>query len=167
LETITHNLIAVYIQILCFQFLLFPFNVIVTIIFAYLSHIIVDGFSIITYHTPNAHKDDRFWLIWHIIIYALSAFSIVIFIIPFWLSIISANIMDLWDWFIARPIQRRKKKKDPESEWKNPLYLHSSVDWFREKLLFWLPRWTYKKGGVVIEITVILIFCILLVPYYI
>ena len=83
------------------------------------------------------------------------------------LSIISANIMDLWDWFIARPIQRRKKKKDPESEWKNPLYLHASVDWFRHNLLFWLPRWTYKKGGIVIEIIVILIFCIILVPYYI
>jgi len=167
LETITHNLIAVYIQIFCFQFLLFPFNVIFTIIFAYFSHIIVDAFSILTYHTPDAHKDDKFWLYWHIIIYALSAASIVVFIVPFWLSIISANIMDLWDWFIIRPIQRRKKKKDPESEWKSPLYLHASVDWFRRNLLFWLPRWTYKKGGIVVEIIVILIFSLLVIPYYI
>ena len=166
LETITHNLIAVYIQILCFQFLIFPYNVIFTIVFAFFSHIIIDGFSIITYHTPEAHKDDKFWVNWHIIIYILSGASIVIFLVPFWLSIISANIMDIWDWFIARPIENRKRRKDPESKWKNPLYFHGSVDWFRNRLLFWLPRWNYKKGGVVIEIIVILFFTIILIAYY-
>jgi hypothetical protein len=167
LETITHNLIAVFIQIICFQFFFFPLNIIFTIIFAYCSHIIVDAFSIITYHTPEAHKDDKFWLIWHIIIYALSGVSIVIFIIPFWLCIISVNIMDIWDWFIVRPIQNRKKRKNPEKQWENPLYLHGSVDWVRKNLLFWLPRWNYKKGGIIVEIGVIIIFSILVILYYI
>jgi hypothetical protein len=167
LETITHNLIAVFIQILCFQFFFFPLNIVFTIIFAYCSHIIVDAFSIITYHTPEAHKDDNFWLIWHIIIYALSGVSIIIFIIPFWLSIISANIMDIWDWFIIRPIQKRKKRKKLEIGRKIPLYLHGSVDWVRKNLFFWLPRWNYKKGGIIVEIGVIFIFSALVILYYI
>ncbi|TFF99504.1 MAG: hypothetical protein EU542_08975 [Promethearchaeota archaeon] len=167
METITHNLIAVYIQILCFQFFIFPFDILLTIIFAYCSHIIVDAFSILTYHTPDAHKEDKFWLYWHIIIYALSGLSIVIFIIPFWLSLIFANLMDIWDWFIVRPIQKRKRKKNPDTVWENPLYLHGSADWVRKNLLFWLPKWNYKKGGIVIEIIIILIFSFLIILNYI
>ncbi|MFW9824888.1 MAG: hypothetical protein ACFFE4_18245, partial [Candidatus Thorarchaeota archaeon] len=68
-----------------------------------------------------------------------------------------ANIMDLWDWFILRPIQKRKKKKNPESNWGNNLYFHIIVDWFRDKFLYWLPRWNYKRSGIIIEIFTILI----------
>ena len=59
----------------------------------FLSHLIVDTFSVITYHTPEAQKGDKFWLIWHYFIYAISLFSIVIFFIPYWLSMLFANIM--------------------------------------------------------------------------
>lgn len=157
METITHNLIAIILQILCYRFFIFPFNIIFTIIFAFLSHIITDGIAVITYHTPEARNDDKFWVIWHIIIYAISIISIIIFIIPFWLAIIFANIMDLWDWFILRPIQKRKKKKNPESKWGNNLYFHIIVDWFRDKFLYWLPRWNYIRSGIIIEIFTIVI----------
>ena len=93
METITHNLIAVFIQILCFLYFIFPLNVIFTIIFAFLSHIILDGLSFITYHTPDPMKEDKFWLIWHYIIYALSLSSIIVFIIPYWLSMLFAKLM--------------------------------------------------------------------------
>jgi energy-coupling factor transporter transmembrane protein EcfT len=122
-----------------------------------LSHIITDGIAIITYHTPEAQKEDKFWVIWHIIIYILSVLSIIIFAIPFWLAMIFANIMDLWDWFILRPIQKKKRRKNPEYSWGNNLYFHTIVDWFRDKFLFWLPKWNYKKSGVLLEIIIIIL----------
>ncbi|GAG64386.1 unnamed protein product, partial [marine sediment metagenome] len=62
METITHNLVAVVIQILCFNFLRFPWNLTFTIFFAFISHIFVDAIAVITYHTPDPHKEDKFWL---------------------------------------------------------------------------------------------------------
>lgn len=167
METITHNLIGIYIQILCFQFFFFPLNILFTIMFAYFSHIVLDVFNIITFHTPESHKDDKFWLYWHIITYSLAGVSIILFIIPFWLSIIAANIMDIWDWCIVRPLQRRKKRKNPESNWGDNLYIHGPVDWMRRNLFSWLPQRRYKKAGIIVEIIVIFIFSFLIILYYI
>jgi len=150
METITHNLIAVFIQILCFLYFLFPWNVIFTIIFAFLSHIILDDLSFITYHTPDAMKKDKFWLVWHYIIYALSIFSIVLFVIPYWISI------------LLRPIQKKIKRKNPDSKWGDKYYFHQIVDWVRVKLFFWLPKRIYKKSGILIEISIIIVFALLL-----
>jgi hypothetical protein len=169
LETITHNLVAIIIQILCFYFLIFPWNIIFTIILAFISHIIVDAIAVITYHTPDAQKEDKFWLIWHYFIYAISLFSIVIFFIPYWLSMLFANVMDLWDWFTLRPIQKKIRNKNPESKWGDKYYFHRIVDWTREKLFFWLPTRIYKKSGIMIEIllicglSLIIIFLLVLV----
>jgi len=156
METITHNLVAVFIQILSFIFLIFPWNLIFTIILAFISHIFIDAISLITYHTPDPQKDDKFWLIWHYFIYAISLFSIVIFFIPYWLSMLFANIVDLWDWFTLRPIQKKIRNKNPESKWGDKYYFHRIVDWVREKLFFWLPKRNYKKSGILIEIALIL-----------
>jgi len=155
LETITHNLVAVVIQILCFNFLRFPWNFTFTIFFAFISHIFVDAIAVITYHTPDPHKEDKFWLIWHYFIYMVSLFSIVIFFIPYWLGMLFANVMDLWDWFILRPIQKKVKNKDPESKWGDKYYFHRIVDWVRDKLFYWLPKRNYKKSGIIIEILLI------------
>jgi hypothetical protein len=155
LETITHNLVAVIIQILCFYFCVYPWNIILTVIFAFLSHILVDAIAVITYHTPEPQKEDKFWVMWHYIIYAVSFLSIVFFLIPYWLSMLFANVMDLWDWFILRPIQKKKRKKKPESKWGDKYYFHRIVDWVRVKLFFWLPKRIYKKSGVIIEVLLI------------
>jgi hypothetical protein len=163
LETITHNLVAVIIQILCFTFLLFPWNIIFTIILAFLSHILVDSFSIITYHTPEAQKEDKFWLVWHYIIYGLSILSMVFFLLPYWLSVVFANIIDLWDWMILRPIQKKKKAKNPVSNWGDKYYFHRMVDWTRDKLFFWLPQRSYKRSGVIIELIIICVLSLILV----
>jgi hypothetical protein len=116
---------------------------------------VVDTFSVITYHTPEAQKGDKFWLIWHYFIYAISLFSIVIFLIPYWLSMLFANVMDLWDWFILRTVQRKVKYKNPESNWGDQYYFHRIVDWVRGRLFFWLPKRNYKKSGIIIEIILI------------
>jgi hypothetical protein len=161
LEFITHNLFAVIIQILCFKFVIFPFNLILTIIFAFLSHIITDAITVITYHTPEVQKN-TFWIIWHVIIYGLSIFSLVILFIPFWLSILFANVMDFWDWYFLRPIQKKKKKKNPETVWGEKYYLHRIVDVTRDKLFYWLPRWNYKKAGILIEIFIIVFLVVII-----
>ncbi len=164
METITHNLFAVIVQILCFKFVFFPFNIILTIILAFLSHIFIDAIGIITYHTPEIQRD-KFWIVWHVIIYFLSILSIVIFVIPFWLGLLCANLFDLWDWFILRPIQNKKKKNVPETKWGEKYYFHRIIDATRNKLFYWLPKWNYKRGGILIEISIIIfltIFFILL-----
>lgn len=162
METITHNLAAIILQILCFYFFIFPWNIIFTIVFAFLSHVIVDGIAVITYHTPDAQKEDKFWLIWHYFIYAISLFSIVIFFIPYWLSMLFANIMDVWDWLILRPIQKKRKIKNPESKWGDKYYFHRMVDWTREKLFYWLPKRIYKKSGIMIEIVLIIVLILII-----
>lgn len=162
METITHNLVAVIIQILCFNFMIFPWNLIFTIVFAFISHLIFDATSVITYHTPEVQKGDKFWVIWHYIIYGLSWLSIIIFFIPYWLSMLFANIIDIWDWFTLRPIQKKIRNKNPESKWGDKYYLHPMVDWVRKKLFFWLPNRNYKKSGILVEIGIIL-FLVLLV----
>jgi hypothetical protein len=162
METITHNLFAVIVQILCFKFVFFPFNIILTIILAFLSHIFIDAIGIITYHTPEIQRD-KFWIVWHVIIYFLSILSIVIFVIPFWLGLLCANLFDLWDWFILRPIQNKKKKNVPETKWGEKYYFHRIIDATRNKLFYWLPKWNYKKGGILIEIIIIIILTIFII----
>jgi hypothetical protein len=156
MELVTHNLVAVIIQILCFTYLIFPLNIIFTIIFAYISHLVVDALAKITYHTPDAHTDDKFWVTWHIIIYSISLISLIIFIVPFWLAILFANLIDITDWFILRPIRKRRAKSQEDASKQDLWYAHEQADWIREKLFFWLPDWKYKYAGVSIEIIIII-----------
>jgi hypothetical protein len=162
LEFLTHNLFAVIIQILCFRFVFFPFNLILTILLSFLSHIFTDAISVITYHTPDVQKN-KTWIIWHVIIYGLSIFSVVIFFIPFWLGIFFANVMDFWDWYILRPIQKKKKKKDPKTRWGEKYYFHHLVDSTRDRLFYWLPKWNYKKAAIFVEIFIIVILAVIIV----
>jgi len=166
IETITHNLIAVIIQILCLRIIWFPLNIIFIILFTFISHIFIDTLSILTYHTPEAQKDDMFWVMWHILIYSLSIISTIFFLSPFWLGLLFANIIDIWDWLILRSLQKIKKKYTPSSKWGENLYIHRLIDRFRCRLFYWLPKWNYKKPGVIIEIliitiSIITILCIL------
>ena len=155
MELITHNLTAVLIQILCFNFFFYPLNILFTIILAFFSHFLSDAFSKLTYHTPEAMKNDKFWIIWHILTYGASVITVIIFFIPFWLGMLFVNIPDIIDWFIIRPIRNRKKRKNSESNVKNVYSLHQISDWIRKKLLFWLPDLTYKKYGVITELIII------------
>ena len=125
MEDITHFLTGVLIQILCFMYFKSPFNILYTMVFAFLSHFLIDALAKITYHTPKALKGDKFWIIWHIIIYSGSLIVLIIFFIPYWLGMLFAKIVDIWDWFILRPIQNKKKKKIPnQNGWKNISSIH-------------------------------------------
>lgn len=155
MESITHNLTAILIQIFCFHFFLFPLNIIVTIILAFFSHFVSDAFSKLTYHTPEAMKADKFWITWHIIIYSASITTAIIFFIPFWVSILFVNLPDIIDWFILRPIRNKNKRKNPESNLKKNYSVHQISDWIRNELLFWLPDLTYKKYGIITELLII------------
>jgi hypothetical protein len=160
MEAGTHAVVGVLIQILCFRFLIFPFNIIFTIIFAFFSHFLVDALADITYHTPEALTEDKFWVFWHIIILIFSIFTLIWFFIPYWIGEISAISIDIWDWLILRGIQKRRKLKDPDFSWKKNYFIHKSIDKFRKKLFFWLPNWRYKKAAVLTEIIIISILWI-------
>ena len=162
MELITHNLVAIVIQILCFRFLIIPLNIIFTIIFAYASHLVFDALSKITYHTPDARTDDKFWMIWHIIIYSVSLISLIVFIVPFWLAILFANIIDITDWFILRPIRKKRGIMQDNTNGQDLWWAHDHADWIRDKLLFWLPDWRFKYAGISIEIIVIICFSVIL-----
>ena len=162
MEAITHNLVAVIIQIACYRYFLFPLNIIFTIFFAYLSHLLVDALSKLTYHTPDVKKDDKFWVIWHVIIYSASILSIIILIVPFWLGILFANIIDVWDWFILRPLQKKKALSGADANWGQKWYLHKHSDWVRDKFFGWLPNWRYKYFGIINEIIIIITLSIII-----
>ncbi len=170
MELITHVLTGVLIQILCFKYLIFPFNFLLTMLFAFLSHFFIDTLAKITYHTSEALKEDKFWVIWHYII-AISSFSVIgigiIFSIFYVLGALFANLVDIWDWVILRPIQNKKKKENPDSKWGEGYFIHPIIDWIRDKPFFWLPNWNYKKKAIIIEIiTIITLFLLILLGLF-
>jgi len=162
MEDITHFLTGVLIQISIFMYFKFPFNILFTMVFAFLSHFLIDALAKITYHTPEALKGDKFWIIWHIIIYSGSLIILIIFFIPYWLGMLFAKIVDIWDWFILRPIQNRKKKKNPESKWMEKYFFHPTIDKIRKKTLFWLPNWNYERKGIIPEIIIIFFLLVII-----
>lgn len=165
MEAITHFLTAVIIQILCFKYFLFPLNIIFTIVFAFSSHILSDILSSLTYHTPEIIKGDKFWIIWHVIIYGASATTIIIFIIPYWLAILFSYLPDIIDWHIMRPIQKFRKMKNSESKVKYKYLIHPIIDWLRMKLFFWLPNLKDKKYAIMTELLIISILSFLIYLY--
>ena len=161
---ITHLLAGILIQILSFKFFAFPINFLFTILFAFLSHFILDAFVNITYHTPDPQKGDKFWLFWRVFDLSGTAIIAIIFFFPYVLGMLFANMMDIIDWLILRPIYRKKVGQE-EFDWDKNLGFHDLIAKFREKLLFWLPNWRYKKYGIISELIIIsgfLIFIIIL-----
>jgi hypothetical protein len=157
MEAGTHILVGVLIQILCFRFFFYPLNIIFTIVFGFFSHFLVDGLAKITYHTPEPRKEDKFWVAWHIFILGFSIFTGIWFFIPFWIGLLSANLVDIWDWLILRSIEKKKKEKKPDFTFNKNYYIHNAVDKFREKIFFWLPNWNYKRKGIIPELVLIII----------
>ncbi|MFX1574538.1 MAG: hypothetical protein ACFFB0_17495 [Promethearchaeota archaeon] len=165
MNLITHVLMGVLIQISCFIFFTFPFNFLLTIIVAFLSHFITDAFSKITYHTPEPHWDDKFWVSWNISV-RVSGYIAIILFFPYYLGMLFANLPDIWDWMIVRRIQKRRNKNG-KIDYHHNNFFHRMVDIIREKTLFWLPDWIYEKKAVIVEIIIIIaliIGIIVLIP---
>ena len=148
----THVLTGILIQIFCFKIFIFPFDIIFTILFAFLSHFIVDAFVLFTYHTPDPQKGDIFWLSWQIITYGSGAILILLFL-PYVIGILFANLIDIIDWLILRQIHRVKAKTE-EIDWNKNYFFHSIVEKIRKYTLFWLPNWNYEKKAVISEIII-------------
>ncbi|MGQ4874883.1 MAG: hypothetical protein ACP6IY_12525 [Promethearchaeia archaeon] len=174
MEAITHILTGIIIQILCFIYFVFPINWFMTAILAFFSHFLIDTLAKITYHTPEPHKEDKFWVIWHIITIALIFIVIAIFffinvlLIAFFLyGAFFANLVDIWDWMILRPKHNKFKKENPNGKfWGEKLYIHPIIDWIREKPFFFLPNWNEKKKGVIFEILTLTILSLLIFYYF-
>jgi hypothetical protein len=143
----------------------YPFNIILTIIFAFFSHFLSDALSKLTYHTPEAMKTDKFWIIWHVIIYSASLVTLIIFFIPFWLAMLFVNLPDIIDWFILRPLQNRKLRKNSDYDVEKKYLFHRISEWIRKKLLYWLPDLTYKRYGIITELIIITLLSILIWVY--
>ncbi|MCK4381508.1 MAG: hypothetical protein KAW51_10250 [Candidatus Lokiarchaeota archaeon] len=158
MNLITHVLIGVLIQILCFIFFTFPLNFLLTLIIAFLSHFIVDALSKITYHTPEPHWDDKFWVSWNIIV-RVSGYIAIILFFPYYLGMIFANLPDIWDWTIVRRVQKRRNING-KIDYHHNNFFHRIVDRIREKTLFWLPNWIYAKKAILVEILIDIVLII-------
>ena len=158
MNLITHVLIGIFIQILCFKFFTFPFNFLLTFFIAFLSHFIVDALSKITYHTPEPHWDDKFWVSWNITV-RISGYIAIFLFFPYYLGMLFANLPDIWDWVIVRRIQKRRNING-KTDYHHSNFFHRIVDKIREKTLYWLPNWNYKKFGVIPEILVVIVLII-------
>jgi len=158
---ITHLLAGILIQVLCFKAFYFPLDFLLTMLLAFLSHFLLDAFVEITYHTPDPQKGDKFWLTWRIFDYGVSIILLVLFI-PYILGMILANIVDIIDWGILRPIHRRKDEKE-NYNWNKNYVFHTIIAKIRKKFLFWLPNWKYKKFGIIPEILIMIILFILII----
>ncbi len=165
---ITHILVGVLIQIILFRLIYIPLAIILTIILAFLSHFIVDIFSNITYHTEGRQKGDKFWLIWMMLITIIPLSLLVIItiidyeiLIFFFLGAFFSLLMDIWDWGIIRPLQKKKKEVNKDINWGENLILHRFIVKIREEKFAWLPNLSYEKRGVIYEIIIIIILSII------
>lgn len=146
----------------------FPLALGFTILFAFLSHFVVDSFAKVTYHTPEPHRDDKFWVTWGIVstIITIALVIWVLIIGMFWFFFLGgffSVLVDIVDWGILRPYQNKKNKGDQKSIWEQGYFFHTVIDIIREKVppFSWLPNWNYERKGVVPEIIIIIILWIL------
>ncbi|MHA1299890.1 MAG: hypothetical protein ACTSO9_10680 [Candidatus Helarchaeota archaeon] len=155
MQAITHFLVGIVLQILIFPerppFETPVLNLIVGIVLIFFSHFLIDCIAKLTYHPPRAKTDDKFWIIFHILIFIGSGMVLVYFWIPYWIGMGFSVLVDLYDWVFIRGI--RYLKKDPI--WAERYQIHPIIDKIRDKLFFWLPNWNEKRYGVIPEIILI------------
>ena len=107
------------------------------------SHFLLDASSIFTYHPPKADWKDWFWVSYHLSIFIGSIVLLVFFIVDYWWAIIAANLPDLIDWLILRPIFKKKP------------VMHPIADKIRNFLFKKTPNWNHKRWTIVIEFGII------------
>jgi hypothetical protein len=138
-----------------------PLGVILVIIIAFFSHFLVDSLARLTYHMKDPQPQDKFWVGYHIVIYAASAAVLIYFWQPFWLGMGCSVLIDIYDWMLIRGV--RKLKHDPT--WLEGYEIHPLVDRFRAKFFSWLPDWNEKRYAVIPE--GILIAILLAIIFYV
>ncbi|NVM53368.1 MAG: hypothetical protein HWN66_06655 [Candidatus Helarchaeota archaeon] len=160
MQAISHFLIGIIIHILLID-IFPPLGLILMIFVAFFSHFLVDSLARMTYHLKEAQPDDKFWVIYHLIIIPAGFVVLIVFWKPYWLAMGMAVLIDIYDWGFIRGI--RKLKKDPL--WLEGYEIHPLIDKFRTKFFSWLPDWNEKRYGVVPE--AIFITLLLIIIYFI
>ena len=145
----THLIIGITIQYVIIH--LFPtsdwFLVgILIFILAFSSHFLLDALAKITYHPP-VKQPGNFWLIWHLFAYSFGILLILIYINKFFLGMLAANLVDIWDWLFLRNYANRKN----EPNWGKRYYLHPIADKVRSFLFSRLPNLNHTKIGILPE----------------
>lgn len=127
-------------------------RIILTSIFAFFSHAIVDGFAIFTYH-PYKNFDILFYRIWTPILLISGAVTFMIAIkkdIRFIYGLVFAIFFDLWDYSVLGVI---------ESITGNDLgmfYLHHFEWTFIDLFLSWAPVFYLEPLAAIVEVIIIL-----------
>lgn len=145
-QAISHFLVGIIVQIFLIE-LFPPLGLILVMVGAFFSHFLVDSIARMTYHLKDAQPYDKFWVGYHIIIYAASAMVLIYFWNPFWIGMGCSVLIDIYDWGVIRG--GRKVKKDPT--WLAGYEIHPVIERFRTKFFLWLPDWNDKRYGVVPE----------------
>ncbi|MHA1266135.1 MAG: hypothetical protein ACTSRS_12960 [Candidatus Helarchaeota archaeon] len=157
MQAVSHFLVGVIIQLLIGD-LVAPVGLFLVILLSFFSHFLIDSLAKMTYHLKDPHPEDKFWLSYHIIIFASSFFVLVYFWNPFWLAMGCSVLIDIYDWVFIRGM--RVLKKDPG--WFSKYELHPYIDRFRAKYFAWLPDWNEKRYGVVPEAILITILVVVI-----
>ncbi|MHA1129390.1 MAG: hypothetical protein ACTSQI_10700 [Candidatus Helarchaeota archaeon] len=163
MQAITHFLVGIIIQmylIVIFTPINIAIGVVLVIILAFFSHFLVDSLARMTYHLRDPAPHDKFWVSYHIIIYAASAIVLIYFWKQYWWSMGTSVLIDVYDWGFIRG--GRKLKKDPL--WLKGYEIHPLIDRFRNKCFAWLPDWNERRVGVVPE--TILVILLLSIIYF-
>jgi hypothetical protein len=149
----THLLTGILIQFVIFQ--LFPNQdlIVLLLVFsmAFISHFIIDALAKITYHPPT-RDPSHFWTIWHIFVYSLAILIILLYIMDYFLGMLAAVLVDIWDWLFLRNYANYKS----EPKWGQNYYLHQIADRTRQSLFHWLPNLNHSKVGIIPEVLIYL-----------
>ncbi len=132
-------------------------KIILIIVTCFLSHFILDPIALLTYHPPQ-REDTKFWLYWHLFVYGAGIFLLIVFFNPYWLGMISANAVDLWDWYFLRPYGNKIGKPNLQKKYG----LHFIADIVRQPLIkIGVPNLGHKKIGIIPELILTSIFLII------
>jgi len=152
----THLIVGILIQEMITLYI--PRNdfirVLLTIICCFSSHFFVDAISIITYHPPE-RENTKFWLYWHIFVYTAGILIFILFFNPYWLGMLSAYVVDLWDWYFLRPVSNKYNKPDLYQRYG----LHFIANTLRKPLIkVGVPDLRYNPYGIIPELVLIGLF---------
>ena len=149
MQTPTHLITGVIIQFVVLQF--FPtfdwLAIILVVGLAFFSHFFVDALAKITYHPP-VREPGRFWLIWHGFVYMVAFLLIMLYAIEYFIGMLAANLVDIWDWLFLRNYANHRNQPD----WGKQYYLHPLADRIRQLLFKKLPNLNHSRVGIIPEL---------------
>ncbi len=124
-----------------------------------LLHLIVDIFSIITYHPRNVLKGDKFYFAWHAVVWLVSVFVVFWFLNAYWLGMLASVLPDIYDWLIIRTVRAIKKKQLGDDYENHPEFFagkefHANLERFRDEHMPWLPDRSERRSGIIPEVVI-------------